>query len=157
MMYSHSVHNLHICVCVARVTRIAPKCAFCVFLGYPPKTSLFGPFLGVPSRTPKTCSRGAQLYGDTRRIIYCLDTRYGTQKGVFDPKTGFLDPSRPERENGVFGVFWGTPQNTHFVSQNGVTKTRDCKSPVNHVGIQRISGNRDMMNDAGEYAKDSIS
>mgnify|MGYP001605249234 CR=1 FL=1 len=129
MMYSHSVHNLHICVCVARVTRICTKCAFCVFLGYPPKNVIFGPFLGVPSRTPKMCSRGAQLYGDTRRIIYCLDTRYGTQKGVFDPKTGFTDPSRPERENGVFACFWGTPQNTHFVSQNGITRLAIVSRP----------------------------
>ena len=41
--------------------------------------------------------RGAQLYGDTRQIIYCLDTRYGT------PKRCFWCQNTSTRQNRGFG------------------------------------------------------
>ena len=52
------------------------------------KTTIFG------VQNPKNHSRGTQCYGDTRRIIYCLDTRYGPPKPCFWPFLGAPDETR---------------------------------------------------------------
>jgi hypothetical protein len=142
--YTSGCDMCHVFCTFARVARVSHACLentkFGGF-GVPPKTVIFGPLFWVENDPPKSDSRGAQLYGDTRRIIYCLDTRYGPYMGVFDPKRGVLDPSRRGLENGVFGVFL-TPPKTRILVTKWNVETRDSKSPVINVGIQRISWKR---------------
>jgi hypothetical protein len=111
-------------VCTTRVCRNVcfPGCLhgdsenthFC----HPPKKRHFWE---KPEKTRKNGfsenpSGGAQICGETRRIIYCLDTRCGPQTGVFPGprKSGFLGGTSKTR---VFAprakhVFLHTPCNT---------------------------------------------
>jgi hypothetical protein len=85
-----------------------------------PKTPIFGK---TPKMTKKRCffrecesvSTGALTCDESRRIIYCLDTRYGPQNGGFGPPPGggtvyteigvFAKPRKHAfRENRVFRV-----------------------------------------------------
>jgi hypothetical protein len=76
------------------------------------KTGIFGK---TPKMTQKTvffrecenASSGALTCDETRRIIYCLDTRYGPQNGGFGPPRGvgrFTRNTR-NRENANFAHF----------------------------------------------------
>jgi hypothetical protein len=134
---SHDTYFAHLRVSRACHTRVSKTPKIGVF-GDPPKRSKNDPFFGSKTTPPKSDSRGAQLYGDTRRIIYCLDTRYGPYMGFLTPKRVVLDPSRRGLENGVFGVFL-TPPKTRILVTKWNIETRDSKSPVIRVGIQRIS------------------
>ena len=85
----------------------------CTFWGVPPKMVENAHFGGGP-KTPhfggiqfaKNPFRGAQLYGDTRQIIYCLDTRYGTPKPCFWCQNTSTRQNRGFWENRVFCTFF---------------------------------------------------
>jgi hypothetical protein len=142
--YTSGCDMCHVFCTFARVARVSHACLQNTQIWRfrePPKTVIFGPLFWVEIDPPKSDSRGAQLYGDTRRIIYCLDTRYGPYMGVLTPKRVVLDPSRRGLENGVFGVFLDTPETRILVTKWNI-ETRDSKSPVINVGIQRISWKR---------------
>ena len=76
------------------------------------KTGIFGK---TPKMTQKTtffreCENaftGALTCDESRRIIYCLDTRYGPQNGGFGPPRGVgrFTPKSRKRENRVFCAF----------------------------------------------------
>jgi hypothetical protein len=99
---------------------VSKMCKF-VHFGGTPEMCKNRPFWGVhfgPQiwgyRIVKNPFRGTQLYGDTRQIIYCLDTRYGPPKRCFwaknvvPAKTGgfgktvFLHVFRTFRNLGAF-------------------------------------------------------
>ena len=85
----------------------------CTFWGVPPKMVENAHFGGGP-KTPhfggtqfaKNPFRGAQLYGDTRQIIYCLDTRCGTPKRCFWCQNTSTRQNRGFWENRVFDTFF---------------------------------------------------
>ena len=78
-----------------------------------PKTPIFGktPKMTKKHRFFRMCENaptGALTCDESRRIIYCLDTRYGPQNGGFGPPRGvgrFTPKSRisRKRENAHFG------------------------------------------------------
>jgi hypothetical protein len=81
-------------------------------LGVPPKMTENAHFGGVhfgPQiwgiQFAKNPFRGAQLYGDTRQIIYCLDTRCGTPKPCFWCQNTSTRQNRGFWENRVFARF----------------------------------------------------
>ena len=83
------------------------------FGGYPrkwPKMHILGGVIFDPQirgiELAKNPFRGAQLYGDTRRIIYCLDTRYGTPKPCFWCQNTSTRQNRGFWENRVFDTFF---------------------------------------------------
>lgn len=95
-----------------------------VILAKTPKMTKKQRFFGSVQK----CSARALTCGETRRIIYCLDTRYGPQNGGFGPPRGvgrftpklrvFAKPRKHTfRENRVFRVSRETPENR--VSRTG--------------------------------------
>lgn len=96
------------------------KCAKCVKMcnfggvtcGTPKNVTFLHPRFGTPKNDPKSGktpkmrflqnpSRGAQKCGESRQIIYCLDTRSGPQNGGI---------SRPPQNGG----FWGGYRKTRI-------------------------------------------
>jgi hypothetical protein len=101
--FPHRLHDLWSYLSPHRkssILGVCQKCANSRVLGGSQKRPKMT-ILGGPKKTPnlggqfvKNPFRGTQLYGDTRQIIYCLDTRYGTPKHCFWVQNVFY-PSRP--------------------------------------------------------------
>ena len=108
-----------------------------------PKTPIFGktPKMTKKHRFFRMCENaptGALTCDESRRIIYCLDTRYGPQNGGFGPPRGvgrFTPKLRISRkrenahfgENRVFRVLSETPENrvSRTWSADGVDGVQD--------------------------------
>ena len=91
------------------------KMAKTVILAKTPKMTKKQRFFGSVQK----CSARALTCGETRRIIYCLDTRYGPQNGGFGPPGGWdgLHRNREIRENANLRIsvktgFFGFCRNT---------------------------------------------
>ena len=82
--------------------------------------------------------KGAQLCGGSRRIIYCLDTRYG-------PQTRFGGYSGDPQNGGSGGSGPAVPGNPEFRGFRGVTKMR-ISAP------ERIPGFRGFTNPPSGHA-----
>jgi hypothetical protein len=111
-----------------------PKLPKTVILRKTPKMTKKQRFFG----SAQMCSARALTCDESRRIIYCLDTRYGPQNGGFGPPRGvgrFTPKSGFSRirenthfgENRVFRVLSETPENrvSRTWSADGVDGVQD--------------------------------
>ena len=114
--FPHRLHDLwsyFTCTWKLSISCMCQKWSNLHILGVPPKMVENAHFGGGP-KTPhfggtqfaKNPFRGAQLYGDTRQIIYCLDTRCGTPKRCFWCQNTSTRQNRGFWENRVFDTFF---------------------------------------------------